>query len=120
MGWKVARCAYWLAIVAGSLLLFAREQEFLVLKILLGIGLPVALIWLCYGSLLLMFKAAMLTLVRAQLALSTVVIEYPGWRRRLKIAGGLAAATVVSFLYFAGLIDLKSMRGLQGALLAAP
>ena len=38
----------------------------------------------------------------------------------LKVAGCLAAVTVVSFLYFAGLIDLKSVQGFQTALLATP
>ena len=32
---------------------------------------------------------------------------------RLKVAGCLAAVTVVSFLYFAGLIDLKSVQGFR-------
>ena len=31
MGWKVARCGYWLVIVVGTVLLFGREQEFHIL-----------------------------------------------------------------------------------------
>ena len=42
MGWKFARCGYWLVIVVGSLLLFGREQEFHILKIIFGVGLPIA------------------------------------------------------------------------------
>ena len=45
MGWKVARYGYWLVIVVGSLLLFGHEQEFHILKIIFGVGLPVAFIW---------------------------------------------------------------------------
>jgi hypothetical protein len=101
-------------------LLFAHEQEFLLLKILFCVGLPVTLVWLCYGSLLLMLKGTVSMFVKAQVALSNVAIEYPGWRGQLKIAGCLVAATVASFLYFAGLIDLKSVQGLQDALLATP
>ena len=37
---EVARCGYWLVIVVGTVLLFGREQEFHILKILFGIGLP--------------------------------------------------------------------------------
>ena len=28
MGWKLARCGYWVVIVLGTVLLFGREQEF--------------------------------------------------------------------------------------------
>ena len=67
-----------------------------------------------------MLKEAASTLAKAQVALANVAITYPGWGSRLKVAGCLAAVTVVSFLYFAGLIDLKSVRGFQTALLATP
>jgi hypothetical protein len=120
MGWKVARWGYWLVIVVGTVLLFGREQGFHILKIIGAVGLPVAFIWACFSSFRLMLKEAVLAFAKAQVALAKVAITYPGWRRRLKVAGCLAAVTVVSFLYFAGLIDLKSAQGLQSALLAAP
>ena len=60
------------------------------------------------------------TFAEAQAGLAKLAISYPGWRSRLIVAGCLAAATVVSFLYFAGLIDLKSVQGFQTALLATP
>ena len=44
----------------------------------------------------------------------------PDGEGRLKVAGCLTAVTVVSFLYFAGLIDLRSVQGFQTALLATP
>ena len=67
-----------------------------------------------------MLKGAASTFAEAQVALAKIAITYPGWRSRLTFAGCLAAVTVVSFLYFAGLIDLKSVHGFQTALLAAP
>jgi hypothetical protein len=120
MGWKVARCGYWLVIAVGSLLLFGREQEFHILRIILGVGLPVAFIWVCCSSFRLLLKGAASRFAKAQGALAKVAITYPGWESRLKVAGCLAAVTVVSFLYFAGLIDPKSVQGLQSALLATP
>jgi hypothetical protein len=120
MGWKVARWGYWLIIGVSILLLFGREQEFHILKIIFGVGLPVAFLWVCCSSFRLMFKGATSTFVKAKVALAKVVITYPGWRRRLKVAGCFAAVTVVSFLYFAGLIDLESVQGVQTALLATP
>ena len=120
MGWKLARCGYWLVIVLGTVLLFGREQEFHILKIVFGVGLPVAFIWVCCSSFRLMLKGAAATLAEAQVGLAEVAIAYPGWGSRLKVAGCLAAVTVVSFLYFAGLIDLKSVQGFQTALLATP
>jgi len=121
MGWKVARCGYWLVIVVGSLLLFGHEQEFHILKIVFAVSLPIAFIWVCCSSLRLMLKGAASTFVKAQSALAKVAITYPGWRSRLTVAGCLATVTVVSFLYFAGLIDdLKSVQGFQTALLATP
>jgi hypothetical protein len=118
MGWKVARCGYWLVIAVGSLLLFGREQEFHILKIIFGVGLPVAFVWVCFSSLQLLLKGAASTFAKAQVALAKVANTYPGWRSRLKVAGCLAAVTVVSFLYFAG--SLESVQGLQTALLATP
>jgi hypothetical protein len=44
MGWKLARSGYWLVIVFGTVLLFGREQEFHILKIAFGVGLPIAFI----------------------------------------------------------------------------
>jgi hypothetical protein len=120
MGWKVARCGYWLVIAVGSLLLFGREQEFHILKIIVGIGLPIAFIWASCSSFRLMLMGAAETFAAAQAGLAKVAITYPGWGSRLKVAGCLAAVTVVSFLYFAGLIDLKSVQGFQTALLATP
>ena len=120
MGWKVARCGYWLVIGVGTVLLFGREPEFHILKIVFAVGLPVAFIWLCCSGLRLLLKGAASTFAKAQVALAKVAITYPGWRSRLKVAGCLAAVTVVSFLYFAGLIDLKSVQGFQTALLATP
>ena len=120
MGWKVARYGYWLVIAVGSLLLFSHEQEFHILKIILGVGLPVALIWVCCTSFRLMLKGAAATFAEAQVGLAKFPIAYPGWASRLKVAGCVAAVTVVSFLYFAGLIDLKSVQGFQTALLATP
>ena len=67
-----------------------------------------------------MLKGAASTFAEAQVGLAKVAITYPGWPSRLKVAGCLAAVTVVSFLYFAGLIDLKSVQGFQTALLATP
>ena len=99
---------------------FGREQEFHILKIVFGVGLPVAFIWVCCSSFRLMLMGAAATFAKAQVALAKVAITYPGWPSRLKVAGYLAAVTVVSFLYFAGLIDLKSVQGLQTALLATP
>ena len=99
---------------------FGREQEFHILKIIFGVGLPVAFIWVCCSSFRLMLKGAASTFAKAQVALAKVVITYPGWRTRLKVAGCLAEVTVVSFLYFAGLVDLKSVQGFQTALLATP
>jgi hypothetical protein len=119
MGWKVARCGYWLVIVVGAVLLFGREQEFHILKIIFGVGLPVAFLWVCCSSLRLMLKVAASTFAEAQVALAQVAITYPRWKR-LKVAGSRAVVTVVSFLYFAGLIDLKSVQGFQTALLATP
>ena len=46
-----------------------------------------------------LLKGAASTFAKAQVALAKVVITYPGWRRPLKVAGCLAAVTVVSFLY---------------------
>ena len=119
MGWKVARCGYG-SYRARDLLLFGREQEFHILKIIFGVGLPVAFIWVCCSSFRLMLKGAASTIAKAQVALAKVAITYPGWRSRLKVAGCLTAVTVVSFLYFSGLIDLKSVQGFQTALLANP
>ena len=118
MGWKLARGGYWLVIVLGTVLLFGREQEFHILKIIFGVGFPVAFIWVCCSSFRLMLKGAASTFAKAQVRLAKVAITYPGWPSRLKVAGFLAAVTVVSFLYFAGLIDLKSVHGFQTALLA--
>jgi len=112
--------SYWLLIVVGSLLLFGREQEFHLLKIVVCVGLPVALIWVCCSFFRLMLKGAASTFAQAQRALSKVAIWYPGWGNRLKLVGCLAVVTVVSFLYFAGLIDIKSVHGFQSALLATP
>ena len=120
MGWKVARCGYWLVIAGGTVLLFGRQQEFHILKIVFGVGLPVAFIWVCCSSFRLLLKGASSTFAEAQVVLAKVAITYPGWQRRLKVAGCLAAVTVVSFLYFAGMVDLKSVQGLQTALLATP
>ena len=120
MGWKFARCGYWLVIVVGSLLLFGREQEFHILKIIFGVGLPVAFIWVCCSTFRLMLNGAAATFAKAQVGLAKVAITYPGWASRFKVAGCLATVTVVSFLYFAGLIDLKSVQGFQTALLATP
>ena len=120
MGWKLARCGYWLVIVLGTVLLFGREQEFHILKIVFGVGLPVAFIWVCYSSLRQLLKGAASRFAEAQVALAKVAITHPGWGSRLKVAGCLAAVTVVSFLYFAGLLDLKSVQGFQTALLATP
>jgi hypothetical protein len=120
MGWKLARGGYWLVIVVGTVLLFGREQEFHILKIVFGVGLPVAFIWACVSSFRLMLKGAASSFAEAQVGLAKVAITYPGWGSRLKVAGCLAAVTVVSFLYFAGLIDLKSVQGFQTALLATP
>ena len=120
MGWKLARCGYWLIIVLGAVLLFGREQEFHILKIVFGVGLPVAFIWVCCSSFRRMLMGAAATFAEAQVGLAKVAITYPGWGSRLKVAGCLAAVTVVSFLYFAGLIDLKSVHGFQTALLATP
>ena len=103
MGWKLARCGYWLVIVVGSLLLFGREQEFHFLKIIFGVGLPIAFIWVCCSCFRLLLKGAASRFAEAQVALAKVAITYPGWRRRLKVAGCLAWVTVVSFLYFRGL-----------------
>ena len=66
MGWKVARYGYWLVIVVGSLLLFGHEQEFHILKIIFGVGLPVAFIWVCCSSFRLMLKGAASTFAEAQ------------------------------------------------------
>ena len=55
-----------------------------------------------------------------QVELAKVAVAHPGLGIRLKVAGCLAVVSVVSFLYFAGLIDLKSVQGFQAALLAAP
>ena len=120
MGWQIARYSYWLLLVVGTILLFGREQEFLLLKIIFGVGLPVAFIWVCCSSFRLMLKGAASTFADAQVGLAKIAITCPGWGSRLKVAGCLAAVTVVSFLYFAGLLDLKSVQGLQTALLAAP
>ena len=120
MGWKLARCGYWLVIVVGTVLLFGREQEFHILKIIFGVGLPVAFIWACCSSFRLMLKGAASTFAEAQIGLTKFALTYPGWGRRLKVVGCLAAVTVVSFLYFAGLIDLISVQGFQTALLATP
>jgi hypothetical protein len=65
-----------------------------------------------------MLKEAASTLAEVQVGLAKVAITYPGWGSRLKVAGCLAPVTAVSFLYFAGLIDLKSVQGFQSALLA--
>jgi hypothetical protein len=67
-----------------------------------------------------MLKGATATLAKAQVGLAKVAVTYPGWGSRLKVAGCLAAVTVASFLYFAGLIDLQSVQGFQTALLATP
>ena len=120
MGWQIARYSYWLLIVVGTILLFGREQEFHILKIIFGVGLPVAFIWVCCSSFRLMLMGAASTFAEAQTALAKIAITYPGWRSRLRVAGCLAAVTVVSFLYFAGLLDLKSVQGFQSALLATP
>ena len=58
-----------------------------------------------------MLKAVASRFAKAQGALAKAAITYPGWRSRLKVAGCLAWVTVVSFVYFAGLIDLKSVQG---------
>ena len=79
MGWTVARCGYWLIIVLGTVLLFGREQEFHILKIIFGFGLPVAFIWACCSSFRLMLKGAAATFAEAQVALAKVAITYPGW-----------------------------------------
>jgi hypothetical protein len=118
--WKAARSGYWLLVTAGGLLLFGHQQEFRILVIVICLGLPVALIWVCCHSFRLMFKRAASLLAEAKLALSNIAVKYPAISRRVKVAGVLAAVTVVSFLYFAGLIDLKSVQGLQTALLATP
>ena len=97
---------------------FGREQEFHILKIIFGVGLPVAFIWVCCSSFRLMLMGAASTFAKAQVPLAKVVITYPGWRSRLKVAGCLAGD--LSFLYFAGLVDLKSVQGFQTALLATP
>ena len=117
---RLARCGYWLVIAVGTVLLFGREQEFHILKILFGVGLPVAFIWVCCSSFRLMLMGAAARFAEAQVGLARVAITYPGSGSWLKVAGCLAAVTVVSFLYFAGLIDLKSVEGFQTALLAAP
>ena len=66
MGWKLARCGYWLVIVVGTVLLFGREQEFHILKIIIGLGLPVAFIWVCCNSFRLMLMGAAATFAEAQ------------------------------------------------------
>ena len=119
MGWKLARCGYWLVIVLGTVLLFGREQEFHILKITFGVGLPIAFIWVCCNSFRLMLMGAAATFAEAQAGLTKFAITYPRCGNRLKVAGCLAVVTVVSFLYFAGLID-KSVQGFQTALLATP
>ena len=81
MGWKLARCGYWLVIVLGTVLLFGREQEFHILKIIFGVGLPVAFIWVCCSSFRLMLKGAASTFAEAQVGLAKVAITYPGWRK---------------------------------------
>ena len=66
-----------------------------------------------------MLKGAASTFAEAQSG-AKVAITYPGWGSRLNVGGCLAAVTAASFLYFAGLIDLKSVQGFQTALLATP
>ena len=67
-----------------------------------------------------MLMGAAEAFAKTQVALANVAITYPGWGSRIKVAGCLAVVTVVSFVYFAGLIDLKSVQGFQTALLATP
>ena len=98
--------------MVGGLLLFGREQEFHILKIIFAVRPPVAFIWVCCSSFRLMLKAVASRFAKAQGALAKGAI-HTWWRSRLKVAGCLAAVTVVSFLYFAGLIDLKLVQGFQ-------
>ena len=87
MGWKLARCGYWLVIMIGTVLLFGREQEFHILKIIFGVGLPVAFIWVCCRSFRLLLKGAASTYIKAQVVVAKVAINYPGWRRPLQFGG---------------------------------
>ena len=96
---------------------FGREQEFHILKIIFGVGLPVAFIWACCSSFRLMLMGAAGAVRRGAGRAGEGRDLYAGWREAAQGAGCLAAVTVVSFLYFAGLIDLKSVQGFQTALL---
>ena len=69
----------------ASVLLFGREQEFHILKIIFGVGLPVAFIWVCCSSFRLMLMGAASRFAEAQAGLAKVAITYPGWRSRLKV-----------------------------------
>lgn len=112
-------CVYWILIVLGSILLFARDQEFEALKIVFCVGLPIAVVWGCWTIFRLLFGKAASMFADARVALSNLVTQYPRLPNRLKIAAGLAAVMVASFFYFAGLVDLNSS-GLQNSLLATP
>jgi hypothetical protein len=70
----------------GTVLLLGREQEFHILKIIFGVGLPVAFIWACCTSFRLMLKGAAARFAEAQSELAKFAITYPGWANRLKVA----------------------------------
>jgi hypothetical protein len=120
VGWKVARLSYWLLVAVGSVLLFAREQEFHILVVVVCAGLPVALIWLCCNAFRLACKRTASLFAEAKLTLPKIAVKYSATSSRLKVAGALLVVTALSFLYFGGFFDLNSVRGLQDALLAAP
>lgn len=117
MGRGGARYVYWLFIVIGSVLFLGRDHAFEMLKIAFCIGLPIAVVWVCCRFFRLLFEWVATMYVDAEVALSKFVIKHPSW---LKIAACLAAVTVVSFLYFAGLIALNAPSGVQNPLLATP
>jgi len=113
------RCVYWLLIALGSILIFAREQELEALKTVFWVGLPLAAIWGCWTISRLLLAGAGSMFANARIILSAV-IEYPNLPNRLKIAAGLAAVMVASFLYFAGILAWDSPSGLQNSYLATP
>jgi hypothetical protein len=119
MGRGGARYVYWLFIVFGSVLLLGRDHAVEMLKIVFCIGLPIAFIWACCRFFRLLFDWVATIYVDAEVALSKFVIKHTE-PRRLKIAAGLVAVTVASFLYFAGLIAFNAPSGVQKLLLATP
>jgi hypothetical protein len=113
------RCVYRLIIALGSILIFVREQELEALKTVFWVSLPLAAIWGCWTISRLLFAGAGSMFADARITLSAV-IEHPNLPNRLKIAAGLAAVMVASFLYFAGMVDWDSSSGLQNSYLATP